>query len=79
MSEHQRWVTDLVKFHGNAKETVGEFLYKPFGIESTDGLNAITLYVFAAVAVFVLFRLFTPARRARAHSKPDHYDFGRGL
>jgi len=79
MSENERWISEFQRFHESAKETIGAFLYEPFGFETTDTMNGITLYVLIVAALFILYRVLAPAHMPRVRSAPDHYDFGRGL
>lgn len=78
MSENGKWISDLQKFHETAKDTVGAFIYEPFGFETSAAVNTVTLYVLLALAVFVLFRAFAPVHKPRIRHA-DRYDFGRGL
>ncbi len=79
MSENERWISEFQRFHDTAKETIGAFLYEPFGIETTDATNGVTLYILLAAALFTLYRVLAPVHKPRVRSAPDHYDFGRGL
>ncbi|MHA3976537.1 hypothetical protein ACW9UR_02525 [Halovulum sp. GXIMD14794] len=78
MSENGKWISDLQKVHETAKETVGAFLYEPFGFESSDTVNAVTFYALLVLSFFVLYRIFKPVHKPRIRHA-DRYDFGRGL
>lgn len=57
MSDPNQMTTDLIKLSDDAKIFVGDFLYAPFGVESSEGVNAITLYALIAIAIYVLYRV----------------------
>lgn len=79
MSNSEKIMEDFLAFTATAKEFIGEFVYAPFGIESSDGLNAITLYALMGVAVGVLIRIARPAPRARYRQRIKEYDYGRNV
>ena len=75
MSTFERVTADLAIVVTRAKSFIGDFLYQPFGIESSDLVNAVTLYVIVGAAAVALYRAVQPAPRARANGKD--YDLGR--
>jgi len=79
MSKLERLREDIVALHANAKEVTGEFLYEPFGIESTPFLNAITLYAIIALVIFAVHRVTRPAPQPRVRHPVNEYDLGRDV
>ena len=79
MSKLERLWDDVIAFHANAKEFTGEFLYEPFGVESTPLLNAVTLYAILAVLAFAVYRVSRPAPQPRVRHQDNKYDFGRNV
>ncbi|NNU81025.1 hypothetical protein HMH01_11310 [Halovulum dunhuangense] len=79
MSSMERVVEDLGRIYGRSKDFVGEFLYAPFGIESTDAVNAATLYVALAVLAMVTWRLASPAPRRRSGRARSKFDVSRNI
>lgn len=80
MQKLERLREDVVSFHDKAKEVTGEFLYAPFGIETTPFVNAVTLYAILAVLAFGIYRLTRPAPHPRTRpgiTGINKYDFGR--
>ncbi len=74
MSTDNRLVEDIVNLSARAKEFVGEFLYAPLGIESSETLNAITLYAVLGCLSYITYRVSRsePRTRRRYHGS----DFG---
>ena len=68
---------DAVSLFFGAREFVGEFLYAPLGVESSDTLNGATLFVAGFIALVALYRLSRPAPHSRYKHDPFGVDFGR--
>ncbi len=77
MSKLERMRGEIASFHEKAKDVTGEFLYAPFGIESTPFVNAVTLYAILAILAFGIYRLTRPAPHPRIRPGINKYDFGR--
>ena len=73
MSTSNQIMTDIAKLSEDAKLFVGDFLYAPFGIESSDTVNAITLYVLLGAASYVLYRISREEPRVRAKLRRSEY------
>jgi len=79
MSKLEKLWDDVIAFHADAKAFTGEFLYEPFGIESSPFLNAVTLYAILAALAFAVYRVSRPAPHPRARHSVNKYDFGRNV
>jgi hypothetical protein len=56
MEFYNTLLIELVAFSVAAKEFVGEFLYAPFGIQSSESVNSFTLYFVLGAAVYCVLR-----------------------
>ena len=79
MSDIAKITEEFVAFTAASKEFIGEFVYAPFGIESSPALNAFTLYAVIGVLVAVLIRALAPRPKPRYRKRVSEfdYDFGR--
>ena len=74
----QIWI-DIVAFMDASKTFIGDFVYKPFGVESSPLMNAMTLYVLLGLVAFVAYRAVTPAPKSRYRRPYNDYDYGRNV
>ncbi|MEM8786796.1 MAG: hypothetical protein AAGE76_00885 [Pseudomonadota bacterium] len=79
MSSTEKILEDLTKASAAANEFVGEFVYAPFGYQSSELVNTATLAVIMAVCGVVIYRLMCPVKCARAKHDVNRYDFGRNV
>ena len=79
MSSTERIVEDLTRLSDRSRDFVGDFLYAPLGIESSDTANAVTLYAILIGLAFVTYRLSRPAHKARISRAKSKYDLGRNV
>lgn len=77
MSTVNALLDDLSVKADQAKTFIGDFLFAPFGIESTDLVNSITLYAILGMTAVVAYKIASPAPRARRMR--NEYLYGRHL
>ncbi|MEO1285639.1 MAG: hypothetical protein AAFV92_12260 [Pseudomonadota bacterium] len=75
----EKVIADLGKASVDAMEFVGEFVYAPFGYESSDMVNGVTLFAAIAIVALVIYKSLRPAPHVRAKYRHNRYDFGRNI
>ena len=79
MSNTEKILEDLARITATSKEFIGEFIYAPFGIESSEVLNSLTLYFALGVLAMIVYRISRPAPHARYRRPVNNYDYGRNI
>jgi len=79
MSKAELIWADIIGFTETSKEFIGNFVYAPFGIESSTLLNSVTLYVALGLIAFIAYRAVKPAHKARYRRPYNDYDYGRNV
>gem|GEM_PF-7045307 len=65
MSTFNQILTDTTTLAVDARGFVGDFVYAPFGIESSNAVNTVTLVALLLGAGYVIYRLSLPDRGER--------------
>ncbi len=79
MSATEKILSDLGKATVDARDFVGEFVYAPFGIETSNLINGLTLVAALAVVGMIIYQILRPAPHARVKRNGNEYDFGRNV
>ncbi|MEM8872136.1 MAG: hypothetical protein AAGB10_02235 [Pseudomonadota bacterium] len=75
----EKVIADLGKASADAMEFVGEFVYAPFGYESSSMVNGVTLVAAIAVVALVIYKSLRPVPHVRVKHRDNRYDFGRNV
>lgn len=69
MSAFSQILADAAQLSDEAKVFVGDFVYAPFGIETSETVNAFTLYALLFGVGYIIYRLSLPERGERRRTR----------